>query len=244
MSDFIIDPYRFAGPLTYDQEVAADSPLGYWKCQEASGVTAADSSGNSRDMAGGAGHPHMGSVQVVHPEDATSCAFQGHASCMLSIVDAAWQSPHAGASGKMTLEAWVNVDTLATIRTLWWKGVSGSLEFGLYVLTTGAIEFTVFTAAGGTAGIATSATGVIAVDTNYHVVATYDRAGNAVKLYVDKVEVASGTTSADSTAGTGNLVFGMRGSNSDRLLLGFGSHLAMYGTALSSTRVAAHYDAA
>jgi hypothetical protein len=38
------------GAAAYATAVLADSPWGFWKCDESSGTTLADSSGNSRPM--------------------------------------------------------------------------------------------------------------------------------------------------------------------------------------------------
>lgn len=229
---------------TYDEVVLADSPAGYWKLDETSGTTAADSSGNGRTLSKGTGVT-VGASPVM-PSGVRSFDFPGTSSTAnrLAINDAAWQSPHAGASGQMTVECWAGFDTLAAIRTLWRKGAASNFEFGLEALTTGAVQFAVFTAAGGVAAIATSAAGVVTAGPGYHIVGTYDRAGNFVKVYVNGTEVATATTSANSADGTAVLEFGLRGSNTDRPMDGLASHLALYPTALSAARVLAHYNAA
>lgn len=229
---------------TYTEEVLHDNPLAYWLVDEL------DNSPGSRaiNFWGGreldrGGTATFGSIAVM-PSGQYAILMNGTSSQNLSRVDEAWMSPHAGASGEMTLECWFNMDNLSTIRTLFWKGATSNFEFSLAVTTTGELTFTVFTAAGGTAGSATSASSTIAAATDYHVAATYDRAGNSVKVYANGAEVGSGTTSADSSDGTATLYFGKRGSVDDRFMLGRSSHLAVYPTALEPGRIARHYAAA
>lgn len=239
----LVNPHRFAiAGNTYDSEVAADSPAGYWKCDDTSGTSVTDYSGNSRHLTLESGCTL--NQTAVKPNSARAIDFVGSGNGFLDMSDASWQSPHAGASGLMTVECWFNSDTLAAINTLWWKGLSSNFEFSLAVTTAGALQFTVFTAAGGTAGDATSTTGLVSTGNVYHAVGTWDRAGNAIKAYLNGSEVASATTSADSADGTSSLCFGFRDSLNDRYFNGRADYLALYPTCLNSTRVAAHYAAA
>lgn len=233
-----------AGAAGYDSAVLADSPAGYWRCDETSGTVVTDSSGNARNLFKDTGVTVAAST--VMPSGARSYDFLGaSAASNVDTTDAAWQSPHAGASGQMTLECWARFDSLSAIATLHGKNASGQAEYLFAVTTTGAVQLALFTLAAGTVATATSATGVIVAGaTNYHIAGTYDRAGNFAKVYVNGAEVATTTTAANSADGTAPFFFGVRSSASDRIFNGQASHLAIYPTALSAARVLAHYTAA
>lgn len=236
----VIDPYRFGS--AYDAAVLADSPSGYWKLDESSGSTAVDSSGNGRDLSKGAGVT-VGAAALL-PTGVSSYDFAGaDTSSNLNTADASWLSPQAGASGLITLEAWINIDTLAAINQMFSKGTGGQLEYAMLVTTSGALQFTLLTLAGGTVATATSAGSTIATGTTYHVAGTFDRAGNFCKVYRNGVEVGTGTTSDDGADGTSAWRFGYRLSGNDRFFNGRASHVALYPTALTATRLLAHYNA-
>lgn len=238
----LIDPYRFAAPAGYASEVLADSPSAYWKLDETSGSTAADSSGNARDLAKGSAVTV--NAAAVRTGATNSYDFPGaNTNSNLNHADDTWLSPHAGASGLMTLEGWFNIDTLAAINTLFSKGTASQLEYTFGVSTGGALQFNVFTLLGVTVAAATSAGGAIVVGTDYHLAATFDRAGNFAKVYKNGVEVGTTTTAVDSADGTSAFRVGYRLSGGDRFLNGRASDLAIYPTALSATRLLAHYNA-
>lgn len=80
-------------------------------------------------------------------------------------------------------------------------------------------------------------------DGNWHHL-VYTQSGNAAKLYVDGVQRATATT-AQSTFnfGSGTAYIGAAGGTTE-LYKGTLDEVAVYNTALSATRVQAHYDAA
>lgn len=80
-------------------------------------------------------------------------------------------------------------------------------------------------------------------DGNWHHL-VYTQSGNTAKLYVDGVERASGTTSQSTfSMGTGTGYIGAA-NGSGEYYKGVMDNVAIYNTALNSTKVAAHYAAA
>ena len=231
--------------MSYDSEVLADSPSAYWVLDETSGGTAADSTGNFRTMSwGGSVTP---TASAVMPAGSRCFDFAGSSSVANSIHrnDEGWMSPHAGASGTMTLECWFVCDSLAAINALWGKrGTTSDLEFSVSLLTDGAVNFAMFTLAGGTVASASTAAGAVVTGTVYHLVCVYDKAADYAKIFLDGVQAATTTTSGTTANGAGSLRYGVRElASPDRGFNGRTSHLSFYPTALTSTRIGVHRSA-
>ena len=93
-------------PVTYEDYVKLDSPLGYWKLDETAGTTAIDSSGNSYDGIY-TNSPVLG-LQGINSEG-SAVDFDGDNDYVeLGNIDAA--DPLALAGSSFTLEAWIKPD--------------------------------------------------------------------------------------------------------------------------------------
>lgn len=214
--------------MSYSSEVLADSPLVYLELDEASGTTAADSSGNSRDMTSANCTVNQATVM---PLGTASYDFNGTSS-QISLVDALWQRPSA-----MTVEAWIRPDAVNSFRAIGGKDASGS-GWAFYIIDG---KLSLYT--NGTAHTTTSV--YFTAGNTYHVAATYS--AGAIKLYVDGAEVQSWTGQALTQNGTSLMCGVSTGSNGGAFRFfwfdGRIDEFAYYDTALSGTRISDHYTA-
>lgn len=78
----------------------------------------------------------------------------------------------------------------------------------------------------------------------HHIVAVFDASAQTLTLYVDKVQVGQTTSVTPTSAGTSWLAWGcLRPNQANGNFPGYFRDCAFYASALSSTRVTAHYDA-
>lgn len=239
---FLLNPYRFAaGGSVFDDlaaEVLADSPAGFWPLDETSGTTAADLSGNGRDGTYTGSYSLGSAVGSLPGVDLTG----GY----VSIPDNAAWSSSAGANGLLTVEAWVKFDTLAAQMNVVCKGAASNYEFDFRTgdATASAFLGQVYTSAGGVVMGPGQAADQVAAGIVLHLVFTYDRAAQSLIVYKQGVALSSDST-ASSTAsdGTAPLLIGERADGAGVTLDGQIGCVAIYPTALSAARIAAHYAA-
>ncbi|MCI0334617.1 MAG: LamG domain-containing protein [Planctomycetes bacterium] len=192
--DGMIYDVRFYNRAIYPADVAELAGLvGHWKLDEASGLTAADSSpaGNNGTLIGGTW---------------TSGRIDG--GLQLNGTSNYVNVPHAPSlslTSQITVAAWVNAGALNDWQTVIQKGTSGGIGnyyFGTYY---DEVDFSLYD--GGWFDFIT--TGVnLQTGTWYHLAATFDNATDEVHLYVDGVEVLSTTTTASPQANSQNLTVG------------------------------------
>lgn len=211
----------------YAAEVLADSPLAYWRLGEASGTTAADSTSNGRN--GTYNGPTLG-VPGAIGDGNTAASFDG------TNDNVTVPSTGLDAGNVFSVEAWVKGSKSTGDRTIVsrWHGASTQRWVVGVNSATGIV--TVFVRTSGYPSVSHT-TDVL--DGAWHHVA-FVRTGTQQVLYVDKV-AASMSDSGTVQAGA-NLAIGSKVDNSE-WWAGQVDEVAVYGTALSSTRVAAHYDA-
>ena len=143
-------------------------------------------------------------------------------------------------TSNLTCEALVHLTTVSTGNLLDRdNGSSRCMQFRVYG---GKLQFIWWTLGGSGAYTATGSTTLVA-NSSYHLAATYDSATGTARVYVDGV--------LDGTASSGVLPLqsglspiyvarsGWGGFNID----GRGSHFAVYPSALSASRIAAHFAA-
>lgn len=216
--------------MSYDSEVLADSPYAYWKLV---GLGASD--GNVPDSSGGA--------QTANPQVAGSGYTVAQAAIFpnsVESVDVAGTSGryfHHNITGGLTT---YSVDLLMRPTGIG-SGTKGAWAFGgsrhIGVTAAGALALRLD---GGTE--VTSANGLLANNTSYHVMATYNHTTGAIRGYINGVEVINVTGSA-ATVGNDYVRFPWRAGDGNELA-GRYSHVAVYPSVLSAARAAAHYAAA
>ena len=213
------------GRPSYSAAVLADAPAGYWRMGETSGTTMTDATTNGNDgtYAGGV---KLGQPGALTGDKATAVAFDGHT---------------AGATvpGSPSLKV-----TNITVE-LWIKKTSES-GYGIYVAKdyvellnnsfNGRLELRLTASAD--PALVSSAT--LALNTWYYVVATYD--GNVASLYINGQLDSAHPTVATPAPTDGPVSIGRRfdGFFNNAVL----EEVAIYPTALSADRVAAHWHVA
>lgn len=213
--------------LTLSQEVLADSPAGYWKFNEGSGTSITDYSGNGNTLTAHA-TPTMSNSGPLTGE---TCA---------TLVSASSQYfDHADA----------NVFDLADIFTLelWYKR-SSVLNTFQYMISKGANAYAllinnsnILNSQRQAQADLTFSTGSVGNDSTWHHV-VFTKTGATKAMYLDGADVSNQIGNQTCTDTTTGLFIGVR-SDLSNFLDGSIGHVAVYPTALSSTRVAAHFAA-
>ena len=232
--------------MTYDSEVAADSPWGYWKTDETSGTNLADSSGNARPLTI-TGSPTLAQTGPSLAADAIS--WPSSASTEHYAISTATIT---GSAGEYSLECWFYLPSTPTaltpLVTLTFSayGNTSARPISLYLDTSGnlVLRWGISTSVG------TSLTSAGAVSTGawHHVVATVKNGvGGLIRL--DKSTVASGgNTTLSFTTGAKAVVHGGGNMTGASIDLTNGDVVttarpAVYSAALTTARIDAHYDA-
>lgn len=214
--------------MSYSSEVLADSPVAYWRLGDGSGTTAADSSGNSRPTTWDAAPTYVSGLLVGDSNGAVNPN-----SHFASLADAAWMHDSA-----LTVEAWVNYTTVVASAGIVDKYGGGGVGQSRFLFYTPSSKFT-FLIRDNVGDKSASSSATISTGTTYHVVGTCD--GTNVKLYVNG-SLISTVACGPLATGTAAMLIGKTGFNS-AFTNGVIDEVAIYGTALSATRIAAHYTA-
>lgn len=209
----------------YSTAVLADSPIGYWKQDEVSGSTMADSGPNGLTGA------YIGAVTFGTGQDGGAVQYPGSASVYGNV-------PHQAVlnfGDVFTLEAWVKPSGSGT-RAIFGKDINSA---ELRIDASGRLDLLKCYVS----DICFS-TIAVPVDSNFHhVVATKN--GATVKLYIDGVDVTGTVTNATIANTTSALNIGRtNNSNAYEPFPGWIDECAVYGTALSASQVLTHYQAA
>lgn len=224
--------------MSYDAEVLADSPRAYWKLSESSGSSFADSSGNSLTLTKGS----TGTINYNQTPIAP-----GLNSCIEMAGADAWLSRAHDAllnlGNVYTLEAWVTPTVLTGLN---WANIvdksAGAYCFGYYNGGAGP-SGQVISVRSNIAVLQTSSSN-LTVSQPYHLVVTKN--GSTRAMYVNGVSVGTGGTNSTCANNSSTFYLGRSGNTTSATnhMRGFISNVAIYPTALSSTRIAAHYTAA
>lgn len=220
--------------MSYVSEVLADSPLAYWRLEEAAGSSAADSSGNGKTGT------YQGSLDLGQAGLITSgLSLHCHGSNAGVLIASAFSLPTA--TSPFTFEAWIKTTATGTRPIVSGRSnasANANLDFGvnsgkLYVQPRG----------DNNAGLITlQSPGNVNDGNTHHVVATRTTA-KLWTLYIDGASVA--TQSDGLTSGCTSLDLAYIGKEARNILFMDGTidEVAVYQSALSSARVLAHYNA-
>lgn len=223
----------------YSDEVVADSPYAYWKFDELTGSTAEDSISTrdgfpTVDVVKGAGGPL--------PYGGTSFTFDR------DIVAGTWvylgATYYLAGQVNYTIEAWIRTDYTAAnnIAIYSERSVANDLLSLRYVPGTNTLILQIRDSAGTLNNLEYTSASTLK-DGNWHHVAV-TKSGTAVKFYIDGAHVQDRTqTGTDTYTDTPyGLFIGAEGINGF-MWDGELAHVAIYRSALSGTRIAAHYTA-
>lgn len=243
---------------TYQTTVLADTPIAYIRLNETSGTTAADSSGNSHTGTYNGGYvlnqasPVTGGAGVLFNGTSGYVGLGNPSALQLT--------------GSVSVEAIIKITTLpitptynpgppssnAVNYTIVSKGYDGTNQsYTLDVRNnngggTAAGQYITFSSYNGTATYAQYDISSWTSGQVHHVVGVYDVSTQHYYLYIDGTlgATSSGTTSAMQTSTEPVLIGALSITGAPaRFDAGFVTEVAIYGTALSSTRVSAHYAA-
>jgi hypothetical protein len=212
--------------MSYHSVVATDTPIAWWRLEDAAPPTAVDSAdGNPGSYAGGL-TPGAAGILPGEPGD-TSTAFVTDISKFVDI-------PYAALFDVtyVSVEVWIK-NVAAQNGGFLDKTIGGNTNAQYQLFQQGG---SIFWRLNGASDI----TWALSDGALHHVVGTYDRTTS--KLYVDGALVASVAYTAPLATGNGHVFIGKLGNNVYPLG-GNLQEIALYDFALTSGRVTAHYDA-
>jgi len=214
----------------WEAQALADSPLAIWGLGEDFGTVAWTATSQPGVYAGS---PTMGLLGILGPDMDTSISLNG-SSQYATVAQGSWMD-----SATYTVEAWVRPTSLAhTLMIAAQDSGSGTnRRYQFLVNTNGSIAATAYI--GSTGYTATSSAGVIATGTTYHAAWTFD--GSNVRVFVNGTQVAitAASGSLNTTTVTTPLYIGGYIS-AGSYWAGQMEKVAIYGSALSQVRLAAH----
>jgi hypothetical protein len=228
--------------MSYDSEILADSPLFYWKGEETSGTSATDSSsggtftGTYASVTLNQTGPGTGNRAIAY--NGSTSNTQRSAGALSSITSSTpftievWCKGTTGASNACLLGLSSNIATAQIVALM--LGGTGNVFPVLRMRNDGA---------SGVDAFSSTPSGTSVCDGSWHhVVGTFD--GTSARTYVDG---SLKSTVNGGAAGTSTITRTTAGAL-QRTTLSFPytgnlSRKAMYGTALSLSRIQAHYNA-
>jgi hypothetical protein len=217
--------------MSYKSVILEDSPVLYYRLGEASGTSAADSSGHSLPGTY-KNSPTLGVTGALVGDANTAVTLNG----TNQFIERA-NSATLNVGDVFTFEAWLKraENARAADVFLYKEGTPQTAKFA--VTGTNRLQLRV----PGVKTIVESTTEVKADGAWHHVVATKN--GSAVHLYVDGVDVTGTVTNETCGNNTATLTIGAENA-AEEFFKGSLDEVAIYPTALSETRVKAHYSAA
>jgi len=219
----------------YASEVLADSPTAYWRLDETSGSTAADSSGNG-NTGTYTGSPSLGATGALAfetPNLATD--FDGSN----DYVDLSFNLNPANTS--LTIELWANAETISTTAGPVLIQQDGSNGRALLQVDKDSGEYATFLGGSQILSGVTAQTGQWT-----HIVLVFERtsgSSGSVQWYFDGQPQGS-PVNINAESETGGWLIGRHKSTGNQFWDGRIDEVAIYESALSSARVQAHYNEA
>ncbi|HEX4471068.1 MAG TPA: LamG-like jellyroll fold domain-containing protein [Nocardioides sp.] len=225
----------------YQTAVLADSPTFFWRLQEKSGTTAADTSGNAR-TATITNTPAFAQTSPITSEPSDVAFGTGSNGYLTSTATSTTPTT-------FSVEAWVKTTSTSGGRLLGFgDGAAGSgsssTDCQLYLAPNGKVEFGL----DDDSPTALASSAAVNNGSWHYVVGTYSTSTGA-KLYVDGALTASGTLAKPSSftgrwrAGAESMS-GWPSNPTSNYLSGTIDELAVYPSVLSAARITAHYTAA
>lgn len=229
-----------AAEAAYPDTILADSPLAYWRLSEATGTTVNDSSSSGTFSGTYINTPTLGQTGIPGAVNNMAVNFDSPAGTTAGNQQAATFGDVLPLTGtKLTIEFWMKPSSTGSFSPYIARG-----DVTWRVTTTGTtgvntLQFSV----GSGSTPALSVTGLSLDDGNWHhIVCVYDQTN--LLIYVDAVQVASKAWTTDVPASTGKTVgIGYNSDQTGRWIHAVMDEVAIYNTALSSTRITAHYNA-
>lgn len=234
---------------SYSSAVLADTPVGYWRLGESAGPTATDLSGNARHGSY-IGTYTLGALGAVPPDTALSVDGRSNVDAYVTMGDI---SAFGFAGVSFTVECWVKWTVAQGSKPIISKRTADSgIYRGWSLLVSnggsgGQIIFTVSDGAGD-GGSVTSSISALNDGEWHHVVGTFTAL--RIELWIDGVARGNAVPTAVIDANPSDQFRISHPSSSvgpystNDAFVGSIDEVALYsGTALSSTRIAAHYEA-
>lgn len=217
--------------MTYSSEVLADSPLAWWKLDEASGTSFADSSGNSR-AAAITGAPTFGAAALAPGLPGTATVFGG--SDNASTANGSWMNSLAAYS----VEWWFKTTTTSSMIPLSRSNSGTVRQFQARFASGGNMEFDAWSST----AVLTSLISAFAYADGvaHHCFMTLS--ATAQKIYIDGAQIATGAGFTPQTGTTEPVRLG-NFTGGGFQYIGTMQSPAIYGTELSAARILAHYNA-
>jgi len=224
----------------YANAVTLDNPSLWYRLGEPSGTTAVDA-GSARRNGSYVGSPVLGRPGALNCSPDTAVMFNGSTTEVTTSTAAAVPAPST-----FSVEAWF-ATTVGGGKLIGFgnsrSGTSSQYDRHVYLTNSGQVVFGLYVS-----GYRIAASPGTYLDGKYHhVVATLSGAG--MILYVDGVKVAANATTTTAESNTGwwrvgyDNLSGWPGAPTRSHFTGLLDEVAVYPTALSATRVAAHYNA-
>jgi len=229
-----------AAQAAYANAVTLDNPSLWYRLGEPSGTTAVDA-GSARRNGSYVGSPVLGRPGALNCSPDTAVMFNGSTTEVTTSTAAAVPAPST-----FSVEAWF-ATTVGGGKLIGFgnsqSGTSSQYDRQVYLTNSGQVVFGLYVS-----GYRIAASPGTYLDGKYHhVVATLSGAG--MVLYVDGVKVAANATTTTAESNTGwwrvgyDNLSGWPGAPTRTHFTGLLDEVAVYPTALSATRVAAHYNA-
>lgn len=221
--------HRAAALLSYHDTIMADSPVAYYRLNETSGTSAADASG----------HTNTGTYTGGYTLGQTTTATDGDKAVLLNGTTGYITIPNSASlqlGDVFSIEAWIKLPSapISGTETIIGQGSGSTGGPGLRLISNEVrLMYSDQSALASTFSTGINDTGW------HHLVGTKN--GATIKVYIDAVDKTTSTTNHTMANSPNAVTIGNRASAD--WFSGTVDEVAIYATALSSTRVAAHYAA-